>query len=107
MPYARLGYTQSGYSAEQAAGIGIDLEARPSLDEVMEVRSDRLAAVRRIMDGLTEAELERQCTRSPAPGYPEEPHTVRQCLGVVTGEEIEHYRYATRDLAVLEARDSR
>jgi hypothetical protein len=104
MPYHRLGYTQSGYSAEQAAAIGIDLDARPSLDEVMEVRSDRMAVIHRIVDGLTPKELERMCARSPAPGYPEEPHAVRQCLGVVMGEECEHLRYAVRDLAVLEAR---
>jgi hypothetical protein len=42
--------------------------------------------------------------RSPAPGYPEEPRVVGECLGVVMEEECEHHRFATRDLAVLEAR---
>ena len=27
-----------------------------------------------------------------------------ECVGVVMDEEIEHYRFAVRDLAVLEAR---
>ena len=104
MPYARLGCPQGGYPPADAAAIGIDLDARPSFDQVMEVRADRMAVVRRIVDGLTDVELERLCARSPAPGYPEEPRTVRQCLRVVMNEECEHHRYAVRDLAVLEAR---
>jgi hypothetical protein len=104
MPYERLGYTQSGFPPADAAAIGIDLDARPSFDEVMEVRADRMAVMRRIVDGLSNDELERLCARSPAPGYPEEPRTVRRCLRVVMNEECEHYRYAVRDLAMLEAR---
>jgi hypothetical protein len=104
MPYHRLGYTQTGYPPEDAAAIGIDLDARPTFDEVMEARADRMAVVRRIVDALTDDELDRVCGRSPAPGYPDEPRTVRQCLRVVMNEECEHHRYAVRDLAVLEAR---
>ncbi len=104
MPYHRLGYTHSSYAAADAATIGIDLDARPSFDEVMAVRVDRMAVIRRIVDGLTNDELERLCARSPAPGYPEEPRKVGYCLRVVMNEECEHYRYALRDLAVLEAR---
>lgn len=107
MPYDRLGYTHSAYAPADAAAIGIDLDARPSFDEVMEVRADRVAVVRRIVDGLTDDELERLCARSPAPGYPEEPRTVGECLRVVMVEECEHHRYAVRDLAVLEARTER
>jgi DinB superfamily/Pentapeptide repeats (8 copies) len=103
MPYHRLGYTHSSYPPADAAALGIDLGARPSFDEVMEVRTDRIALVRRIVDDLTADELERQCTRPPAPGYPEEPRRVGKCLQVVMTEECEHRRYAVRDLAVLEA----
>jgi hypothetical protein len=39
MPYDRLGYTHSSYLPGDAAAIGIDLDARPSFDEVMEVRA--------------------------------------------------------------------
>lgn len=102
MPYHRLGLTQTAYS--DAAALGIDLDARPSYAQVLKVRADRMALVRGIVDGLTDDELQRPCTREPAPGYPEEPRTVGSCLGVVMQEEVEHYRYATRDLAVLEAR---
>jgi hypothetical protein len=43
------------------------------------------------------------CHRSPAPGYPDEERAVVACIGVVMEEEIEHYRFAVRDLAVLGA----
>lgn len=104
MPYHPLGYTHSSYPPADAAALGIDLDARPSFDEVMEVRADRLAVVRRIVDGLTDDELERLCARPPAPGYPDEPRTVGKCLRTVMTEECEHRRYAERDLAALEAR---
>jgi len=104
MPYDPLGYPHSSSPPAHTAPIGIDLDARPSFDEVMEVRADRMAVMRRIVDGLTDDELERLCTRSPGPGYPEEPRTVGRCLRVVMKEECEHHRYAVRDLAVLEAR---
>ncbi len=104
MPYHRLGLTHTAYSAADAAALGIDLDARPSYAEVLQARTDRMALVRGIVDGLTDSELERPCTRAPAPGYPEESRTVGGCLGVMMDEECEHHRYATRDLAVLEAR---
>jgi hypothetical protein len=63
-----------------------------------------MAVVRRIVDSLSDEDLERICARSPAPGYPEEPRTVGKCLRVVMSEETEHRHYAVRDLAVLEAR---
>ena len=104
MPFDRIGYPATGYPPADAAAIGIDLDARPSFDDVIAVRADRMAVVRRIVDGLTDDELERLCTGVPAPGYPDEPRTVRRCLRVVMNEECEHHRYAVRDLAVLEAR---
>ena len=104
MPYHRIGLTHTNYPVADAAALGVDLDARPSYAEVMAVRADRVALVRGIVDGLTDAELERSCARAPAPGYPEEARTVGRCLQVVMGEECEHRRYAVRDLAVLEAR---
>jgi len=70
---------------------------------VLTVRASRVAVVRGIVEGLTDTELERKCSRSPAPGYPEEQRSVGRCLRLVMGEECEHRRYAMRDLAVLEA----
>src|SRR5829696_1834407 len=107
MPYHRLGLTHSSYPPADAAKLGIDLDARPSYAEVMRARADRMAVVRRIVDGLTDTELERPCSCPPAPGYPQERRSVGRCLGVVMGEECEHHRYAVRDLAVLESRRDR
>jgi hypothetical protein len=103
MPYHPFGLPQSWYPAADTAALGIDLTARPGYDEVLAARTDRMAVIRRIVAGLTDDGLGRLCQRSPAPGYPDEERTVIDCLAVVMDEEIEHYRFATRDLAVLEA----
>ena len=103
MPYHRLGLPQSWYPAADAAALGIDLSAQPTYADVLAARADRMAVMRRIVAGLTDADLARQCQRSPAPGYPEEERTVVDCISVVMDEEMEHYRFAVRDLAVLEA----
>ena len=104
MPYHPLGLPQSWYPAADAAALGIDLAAQPSYTEILAARADRMAVIRRIVAHATDAELGRLCQRSPAPGYPDEERTVIDCLRVVMDEEIEHYRFAVRDLAVLESR---
>ncbi|MET7337869.1 DinB family protein [Nonomuraea sp. NPDC005650] len=103
-PFHRFGLTHTGYPPADAAALGMDLDARPSYAAVMEARAGRVALVRGIVDGLTDTELARMCTRAPAPGYPEEPRSVGSCLRVVMEEECEHRRYMVRDIAVLEAR---
>jgi len=103
MPYHRLGLPQSWYPAADAAALGIDLTAQPSYDDILAARADRMAVMRHIVAGLTDADLGRLCQRSPAPGYPDEERTVIDCIAVVMDEEIEHYRFADRDLALLEA----
>ena len=103
MPYHPLGLPQSWYPAADAAAVGIDLTAQPGYAEILAARADRMAVMRRIVAGLTDAGLGRLCRRSPAPGYPDEQRTVIDCVSVVMDEEIEHYRFAVRDLAVLEA----
>ena len=103
MPYHRLGLPQSWYPPADAAALGIDLTAQPGYAEILAARADRMAVMRRIVADLTDDSLGRLCQRSPAPGYPDEERTVVDCLGVVMDEEIEHYRFAVRDLAVLEA----
>jgi hypothetical protein len=103
LPYHPLGLPQPGFPPAEAAALGLDLDACPSLAEAMEARGDRLALVRRIIDGLTDASLERICPRPPAPNYQEETPSVGRCLRVIMNEECEHRRYAVRDLAVLEA----
>jgi DinB superfamily len=104
MPYHPLGLPQSWYPAADAAALGIDLAAQPSHAEILAARADRMAVMRRIVAGVTDADLGRLCQRSPAPGYPDEERTVIDCISVVLDEEIEHYRFAVRDLAILESR---
>jgi len=100
-PYHRLGLPQTAYRPDDAAALGMDLSARPSYAEVLAVRAERMALVRRVVDGLSDTDLGRLCARSPAPGYPEEERPVAECLAVVMEEECEHHRFAVRDLARL------
>ena len=102
-PYHPLGLPQSWYPAADATAFGIDLSAEASYNEILAARADRMAVMRRIVAGLTDSSVGRLCRRSPAPGYPDEARTVIDCIAVVMDEEIEHYRFAVRDLAVLEA----
>jgi hypothetical protein len=104
MPYHPLGLPQSWYPAADAIALGIDLTAQPGYAEILAARADRMAVMRRIVADLTADGLGRLCQRSPAPGYPDEEHTVIDCISVVMDEEIEHYRLAMRDLAALESR---
>jgi DinB superfamily/Pentapeptide repeats (8 copies) len=104
MPYHTLGLPQSWYPAADAAALGIDLTAQPGYAEILAARADRMAVMRCIVASLTNDGLGRLCQRSPAPGYPDEERTVIDCISVVMDEEIEHYRFAVRDLAALESR---
>ena len=81
---------------------GIDPEADPTLDQVLDLRRERMDEVAGAIAGAHEAELERTCVAPAAPGHPHKDHTVLQCLHVVLKEEWQHHRYAVRDLAVLE-----
>jgi DinB superfamily/Pentapeptide repeats (8 copies) len=102
-PYHPLGLPQSWYPAADAAALGIDPAARPGYGDILAARADRMAVMRRLVTDLTDADLGRLCRRPPAPGYPDEERTVIDCIAVVMEEEIEHYRFAVRDLAALEA----
>jgi hypothetical protein len=83
---------------------GIDPDAEPSFEQVLQVRRERMGEVRDVIAGATAAELERICVPPATPGHPRKDHTVLRCLHVVLKEEFEHHRYAIRDLAVLETR---
>jgi hypothetical protein len=102
-PYHPIGLPQSWYPPADAAALGIDLAAQPGYAEIMAARADRMAVMRRIVADLTDAGMGRLCRRSPAPGYADEDRSVIDCIGVVMDEEIEHNRFAVRDLAELEA----
>lgn len=83
-------------------GIPRDRTARPSLDEALALRHDRMGTVRSIIDEATDESLDTEVFPPDAPGWPPpNPTTVRRCLGVVLDEEWCHRSFAERDLAVL------
>jgi len=85
------------------AGVPRDRVARPQLDEVLELRKSRMATVRQVIEGLTDARLDAVTETVDGPGWPPpESFPVRTCLRVVLNEEWEHRRYAERDLSAIE-----
>jgi uncharacterized damage-inducible protein DinB len=81
-----------------------DADIRPSLDEVLEVRADRQATVRRVFAELTDQRLAQHTTPVEGDGWPPaDSYPVAEALWIVVNEEWHHRRFAERDLAVLEA----
>ena len=87
-------------------GVPRDRAVRPSLEEALTLRHDRMGIVRRVVDGLTDEQLAAETAPMVGPGWPPEGRTfpVRECLLTVLDEEWEHRRFAERDLAILEQR---
>jgi uncharacterized damage-inducible protein DinB len=82
-----------------------DRAVRPSLDEVLELRRDRMGTMRRLVDELTEEQLGSRTAPVTEPGYPQpESYPVGEVMATIVNEEWHHHVYASRDLAVLEAR---
>jgi uncharacterized damage-inducible protein DinB len=82
-----------------------DQDIRPSLDEVLELRADRQATVRRVLADLTDERLGERTSPVAGEGWPPaDGYEVAEALGIVVNEEWHHRRYAERDLAVLESR---
>jgi uncharacterized protein YjbI with pentapeptide repeats len=80
-----------------------DCDARPSLDQVLALRADRMATVRQVIADLTREQLADQTSPVLEPGYPEpESFPVRRCLQAILSEEWQHRLYAERDLDSLE-----
>ena len=86
-------------------GVPRDREVRPSLEAVLELRRDRMATVRQVIEALGVASLDGDTAPVEGPGWPP-PHSypVRKCLLVILNEEWEHRLYAERDLDALAAR---
>ncbi|MEV4889743.1 DinB family protein, partial [Nonomuraea sp. NPDC055795] len=64
-PYHLLGFPHGGMPPEATAKLGLTPDATPTLDEVLAPRLARMATMRRVVDGLSEAELDRVCGRRP------------------------------------------
>ncbi len=85
-------------------GVPRDRDVRPSLDDVLALRRDRMSTVREVIDGLTEASLRAETEPVEGPGWPlPRSYPVRQCLLCILNEEWEHRLYAERDLDALQA----
>lgn len=90
---------------EDAEGVPRDRTVRPTLDEVLELRRDRMATVRGLVDAATDEWLDGQAGPTRGPGYPQVgAFPVRDILSTIVNEEWHHHVYANRDLAVLESR---
>jgi hypothetical protein len=82
-----------------------DQDVRPSLDEVLVLRANRMSTVRRVLDELTDERLAGMTEPVLEPGYPEpQSFAVRRCLLAILNEEWQHRLYAERDLDALTAR---
>jgi hypothetical protein len=104
-PYSPLGLPHD--EMPDIPGVPRDRDARPSLAEVLAVREERFAVMRRVLADLTDDQLGGSTAPVPGPGYPEPgSYPVRRCLGAILNEEWLHREYAERDLAVLEARSA-
>ncbi len=102
VPYHPLGLAHSEMPAG-IPGVPHDTEARPSLDEILAARADRLATMARVLEELTDEQLDEMTQPVLEPGYPEsESFPVRRCLTTVINEEWLHREFAERDLAHLE-----
>ncbi len=76
-----------------------DLDASPSLDDVVAVRRDRMDRVAEFLSDIDASGLDR-VVPSPNGGTA----SVRDCLHVLFREEWWHHQYANRDLDALAAR---
>jgi uncharacterized damage-inducible protein DinB len=91
--------------AEPHPDVPLDLDARPSLAEVLELRADRMATVRRVLDDLTDDRLAEHTQPVAGPSWPPgDSYPVKRALLTVLNEEWQHRLYAERDLDVMAGR---
>lgn len=83
-----------------SAAAGLDVDADPTLDEVLALRAEKQALVRDWLAGVTREQLD--LVRSPDPALPWPPQEQRSALSrlhVVLNEEWWHHRFVRRDMA--------
>ena len=104
MPFHPWGlpFTDVTDFVERPEDLGVESTANPTYEQVLELRADRVGRVRAFLADVTPEELARQ---THAPVWDNHaPVSVHQCLRVIINEEIEHHRFAVRDLDVIAAR---
>ncbi|MGH3510162.1 MAG: DinB family protein, partial [Nocardioidaceae bacterium] len=103
-PWDPLGLPWDGMP--DTPGVPRDRVVRPTLDEVLDLRHDRMRTVREVIEGLTQESLDADTEPVEGPGWPPpKSYPVRKCLSVVLNEEWEHRLFAERDLRALATRD--
>lgn len=87
-------------------GVPRNRDVRPSLDDVLALRKDRMATVRQVIDDLTDEKLDAHTEPVAEPGWPESrSYSVRDSLLCILNEEWQHRQYAERDFNALESPD--
>jgi uncharacterized protein YjbI with pentapeptide repeats len=98
-----IGVPFSGWR-EKAAGAGIDVDAAPDYETVLEVRADRVGQVREFLATVSDATLGEQRASSVFTGGA--PFAVSLSLWIIMKEEWHHHRYAVRDLVAISSSES-
>ncbi len=93
-----IGVPFSGWR-DQAAGAGIDVDAAPSFEAVLQVRAERVGQVREFLATVSDETLGEQRASSVFTGGA--PFPVSLCLWIIMNEEWHHHRYAVRDLDAI------
>ena len=89
-PFHPLGLIHTEMPVDTPA-VPRDTEARPSLDEILAVRTERMATVARALDELTDEQLDAMTQPVLESGYPaSESYAVRRCFKTVVNEEWLH-----------------
>ncbi len=103
-PWHPLGLGCSGM--DDIPNVPDDRAARPSLDEMLAIRRDRMDGMREVLANLTEEQLASDTVAVlEPPGWPEsKSYPVARCLRCILNEEWEHRLFAERDLDLLTAR---
>lgn len=101
-PYHPIGKPHAEYETD-GEDMSVFSAERPAYDEVVAVRSERMAMVSDFLADVTSGRLEATCSHPWAPS-----HEVRvlSCIHTILEEEWEHHRYAVRDLDVIATLDA-
>jgi hypothetical protein len=100
-PYHEIGLVPSFLEGQREA-LGIDPDAAPSFDDVLQVRHSQMLQLRDFLEAVPPVDLLSSRRGNDDSAYPPPTdHTVLQCLHVVLDEEWNHHQYAARDLATV------
>jgi hypothetical protein len=96
-PFHPIGQPNVEYETD-GNDMSVFAAGQPSYDEVLQVRTGRMAMVREFLGTVTANDLAAVRENPWAPEYPE---TTLSCLHTILEEEWEHHRYAVRDLDTI------